>query len=93
MTEYTKTWCVLHDADEEVSKAMERLREIIGVLADRLGGVAARIDREGVAAGVNELGEVQGLGFDVDRACALFEAAKRTRYQVGRAVDAAREER
>jgi hypothetical protein len=63
------------------------------VLSEVLARVAARLEAEGVEARLNSLGEVQGLGLDIDRGCALLDAARRSRDAMRAAVAAAREER
>ena len=55
--------------------------------------LAARLGSEGANASVNELGEVQGLGADVDRLCALLHAARQTRDLVRRVAEAVQETR
>src|SRR5579859_3415152 len=75
------------DAEREVVQIHATLVRHARYLADRMATLADRLEHEGVDRSVNELGEVQGLGADVDRSCALLHAARRTRDLVRRVVE------
>jgi len=75
------------DAEREVVQIHATLVRQARYLADRMAMLADRLEHEGVDRSVNELGEVQGLGADVDRSCALLHAARRTRDLVRRVVE------
>jgi hypothetical protein len=92
MDEITKTELIVREAEGEVQRAHERLSEQLLALRDKVERVLVRLRREGTEASVNGLGEVQGLGLDVDRACALYEAAKRTKNVVTHALAIGRKE-
>ncbi len=83
---------MIEDAEREVARVHELLVTTASSLADRMTRLAERLERDGVVASVNELGEVQGLGANVDRLCALLDATRRTRDLVRLAVSAARED-
>ncbi len=68
-------------------------RTVTSYLAERMTKLAARLREEGPAASVNELGEVQGLGADVDRLCALLHAARGSRDLARRIAGAGAEDR
>ncbi len=88
-----KTAYLLEDAERAVVRAHEALADKASYLAERMTRLAARLGSEGGNASVNELGEVQGLGADVDRLCALLHAARQTRDLVRRVAEAAQEAR
>lgn len=88
-----KTEYLLEDAERAVVRAHVALTEKVGYLAERMARLAARLKGEGVGASVNELGEVQCLGADVDRLCALLHAARQTRDVARRFAEAAEEAR
>jgi len=88
-----KTAYLLEDAERAVVRAHEALADRANYLAERMTRLAARLESEGANVSVNELGEVQGLGADVDRLCALLHAARQTRDLVRRVADAAQEAR
>ncbi|MGH7296530.1 MAG: hypothetical protein ACRELB_16450 [Polyangiaceae bacterium] len=79
---------MMDDAVRPVSRLHGELVDKATYLAERMTRLAARLREEGVDASVNELGEVQGLGADVDRLCALLHAARGTRDLVRRVVEA-----
>ncbi len=83
---------MMEDAEREVARVHAMLVDKVTGLADRMSGLAARLERDGVVASVNELGEVQGLGADVDRLCALLHATRHKRDVVRLVVLAARED-
>jgi hypothetical protein len=84
---------MLQDAEREVARVHEMLVAKADDLGDRMTQLALRLHREGVVASVNELGEVQGLGADVDRLCCLLHQTRRTRDLLQLAVRAAQEQR
>ena len=88
-----KTAYLLEDAERSVVRAHEALADKASYLAERMTRLAARLGSEGANASVNELGEVQGLGADVDRLCALLHAARQARDLARRVADAAQEAR
>jgi hypothetical protein len=88
-----KTAYLVDDAERAVVRAHETLTDKVSYLAERMTRLAARLGSVGTGASVNELGEVQGLGSDVDRLCALLHAARQTRDLVHRVAEAAREAR
>lgn len=88
-----KTAYLLEDAERAVVRAHEMLAEKVSYLGERMTRLASRLGSEGADASVNELGEVQGLGADVDRLCALLHAARQTRDLVRRVANAAQEAR
>ena len=88
-----KTAYLLEDAERAVVRAHEALADKANYLAERMTRLAARLGSEGANVSVNELGEVQGLGADVDRLCALLHAARQTRDLVRRVAEAAQEAR
>jgi hypothetical protein len=88
-----KTEYLTEDAERAVVRAHAMLADKVSYLAERMTRLAARLGSEGVDASVNELGEVQGLGADVDRLCALLHAARETRDLVHRVAEAAGEGR
>jgi hypothetical protein len=83
----------LVDADRAVARAHAALADKVSYLAERTTCLAARLQAEGTDASVNELGEVQGLGADVDRLCALLHAARQTRDLSRQVAEAAKEAR
>ena len=83
----------LVDADRAVARAHAALADKVSYLAERMTRLAARLQAEGTDASVNELGEVQGLGADVDRLCALLHAARQTRDLSRQVAEAAKEAR
>jgi hypothetical protein len=92
-TSMNETAYLLEDAERAVVRAHEALADKASYLAERMTRLAARLGSEGASASINELGEVQGLGSDVDRLCALLHAARQTRDLVRRVADAAQEAR
>jgi hypothetical protein len=88
-----KTAYLLEDADSAVVRAHEALTDKVSYLADRMTRLAGRLATDGVEATVNELGEVQGLGADIDRLCALLHAAREARQLARRVAEAAVEAR
>ena len=88
-----KTAYLLEDAERAVVRAHEMLVDKVGYLGERMTRLAACLGTEGADASVNELGEVQGLGSDVDRLCALLHAARQTRDLVRRVAEVAQEAR
>ena len=88
-----KTAYLLEDADRAVVRAHTALADKVSYLAERMTRLAARLQAEGTGASVNELGEVQGLGADVDRLCALLHAARQMRDLARRVAEAAQEAR
>ena len=84
---------LLQDADRAVARTHEALADKVSHLAERMTTLAARLEREGTEARVNELGVVQGLGADVDRLCALLYAARQTRDLARRVAEATQERR
>jgi hypothetical protein len=88
-----KTEFLLQDSDRDVVRAHAALVDKVSYVAERMTRLAARLQAEGMSASVNELGEVQGLGADVDRLCALLHAAHRARDLARRVAEAAQEAR
>jgi hypothetical protein len=88
-----KTTYLLEDADRAVVRAHAALADKVSYLAERMTRLAGRLQAEGASASVNELGEVQGLGADVDRLCALLHAAREARDLACRIAEAAGEAR
>ncbi|HEY1697935.1 MAG TPA: hypothetical protein VGG39_37505 [Polyangiaceae bacterium] len=83
-----RTDLMMDDAVRPVARLHAELVDKATYLAERMTRLAERLGREGVDASVNELGEVQCLGADVDRLCALLHAARVTRELVRRVVEA-----
>jgi len=83
-----RTDLLMDDAVRPVTRLHGELVDKASYLAERMTRLAERLRREGVDASINELGEVQGLGADVDRLCALLHAARSTRELVRRVVEA-----
>ena len=88
-----KTAYLLEDADRDVVRAHATLADKVSYLGERMTRLAARLQAEGTGASVNELGEVQGLGADVDRLCALLHAARQARDLARRVAEASQEAR
>jgi hypothetical protein len=88
-----RTEYLLEDAERAIVRARAGLTDKARSLAERMTRLAARLQAEGTSASVNELGEVQGLGADVDRLCALLHAAREARDLARRVAEAAREAR
>jgi hypothetical protein len=88
-----KTTYLVEDAERAVVRAHEMPTDKVSYLAERMTRLAARLGSEGANVSVNELGEVQGLGADVDRLCALLHGARQTRDLVRRVAEAAQEAR
>jgi hypothetical protein len=88
-----KTAYLLEDADRDVVRAHAALADKVSYLGERMTRLAARLQAEGTSASVNELGEVQGLGADVDRLCALLHAARQARDLARRVAEASQEAR
>lgn len=57
-------------ADREMSSVMRELRSRAVWLKEKMERLVAKIDESGVGASINSLGEVQGMGHDIDRLCA-----------------------
>lgn len=82
---------LLDDAERPVRRHHEELVDKASYLAERMTKLVARLREEGTAASVNELGEVQGLGADVDRLCALLHSARGAHALAHRIAGAATE--
>lgn len=70
-----QTDVLVQNAEREVARIHESLTCRARELADRMARLAVRLERDGVNASINELGEVQCLGPEIDRECALLRAA------------------
>jgi hypothetical protein len=73
-----ETEFLLRDAQRDVERVHRTLVRKAGHLADAMNRLGERLEHEGLEAGVNEHGEVQGLGTDVDRLCGELHTARRT---------------
>jgi hypothetical protein len=80
----TKNTLAVMNVERELERVHARLLASTKHLAESMTRLAERIEREGVEARVNELGEVQSLGPDIDRLCALLHVARETRNLVRR---------
>lgn len=74
LDEMTKLDYAVEDADRQLENLKSQLDLRAGCLKDTLSRLQRRLETEGVTANINELGEVQGQGHEVDRLCALFKA-------------------
>jgi hypothetical protein len=62
--------------EDDVARVHGLLIEEARRLANRLTRLAARLEQEGIDASVNEYGEIQGSGPDIDRLCVQLHAAR-----------------
>jgi len=67
----------INDTASQLDAKTSGLRATASALADHMLKLVARIDREGSSVHVNQLGEVQGYGVDVDRLCGEVVALRR----------------
>jgi hypothetical protein len=76
------------EARGQLRSAHRSLRDLALTISERMATFAERLEREGVERGVNELGELQGLGPDLDRLCAIFAERQRRVAALARIVAA-----
>lgn len=67
------------NAEQRASALHEELLGNVRRLSEQMNRVLKRLESEGIEARLNELGEVQDLGLQVDRGIALLAAARSAR--------------
>jgi hypothetical protein len=65
--------------DAEVARVHSELQKDVAHLAERLARLSKRLEQDGIESRVNDYGEVQGAGLDIDRHCAQLNAARAKR--------------
>ena len=68
---------MLRDGQRDLVSTYGRLLTQARTISERMMTFADRLEREGVGRQVNELGELQGLGLELDRLCAVFAEKQR----------------
>ncbi|MFO7180898.1 MAG: hypothetical protein DIU78_019515 [Pseudomonadota bacterium] len=89
----TETDVLLMNQDEHLSTIHRSLLVSARDLSERMARLVRKLELEGLDTTVNGFGEVQGLGADVDRYCALLGEAQRQRALARRLVEAAQRDR
>lgn len=70
---------LIEQKDKKINRLEAKLHDDAAILARRMNNLMSQLRQGGM---INSLGEVQSLGDEIDRTCALLHAAKEDRVEL-----------
>ena len=88
-TDTTKASLLAHDQQRQVVYARDRLVQQAAVVRDAAQRIIDGLDKYGEDYSINELGELQSRGFELDRLCSVYRStiAQRDAVKYALALD------